>query len=117
MTENNAKLKKINQYKFNESDDDFKAKLSKKPPAPKSEIKTKIHHAVDENEYEKFRRTFKDADDSQNHLANSQSDSKSNVSFLKIKYLYSSEMKRRKYQWTIRNMGISNYLHQLKRSS
>lgn len=79
MTENNAKLKKINQYKFNESDDESNVKSCKKPPAPKSEIKPKIHHAVDENEYEKFRRTFKDADESQNHLASSQTDSKNNV--------------------------------------
>jgi 23S rRNA maturation-related 3'-5' exoribonuclease YhaM len=86
MTENNAKLKQVNNYKFNESDDDFKMKSGKKPPVPKSEMKQRIHHAVNENEYEKFRRTFKDVDDGQSQLANYQIDTGIKVSITSANY-------------------------------
>ena len=66
MNENNAKNKKLSEYRFNESQEKFRAQSAKKPPAVISDKKPEItHHAVAENEYARFRKTFKDEEDSQ----------------------------------------------------
>ncbi|CAI2385004.1 unnamed protein product [Moneuplotes crassus] len=55
MTQNRDRKKKLKEYNFKDSTDDFKRNI----PLPNTEKKA-IPHAVAESEYEKFRRTFQD---------------------------------------------------------
>lgn len=76
MNKNKSKTNGFNNYNFRDSADTFNS--AAKPPKQKQPIKLSAPHAMSENEYEKFRQTFKDEEE-QNQESISDSDNIDNI--------------------------------------